>query len=61
MTSCIPQLSFSFYRHRSIRADFSGGQITSDAGRCLCGLLISGMDLLAAWQRASVMIATIRV
>jgi Transposase DDE domain group 1 len=31
-TSCIPQLSFSFYRHRSIRADFSGGQITSDAG-----------------------------
>src|SRR5258708_8040236 len=32
MTSCIPQLSFSFYRHRCIRADFSGGQITSDAG-----------------------------
>src|SRR5260370_37367125 len=32
MTSCIPQLWFSFYRHRSIRADFSGGQITSDAG-----------------------------
>ena len=32
MTSCIPQLSFSFYRHRAIRADFSGGQITSDAG-----------------------------
>src|ERR1700675_554207 len=32
MTSCIPQLLFSFYRHRSIRADFSGGQITSDAG-----------------------------
>jgi len=28
----IPQLSFSFYRHRSIRVDFSGGQITSDAG-----------------------------
>src|SRR5437899_9737766 len=23
---------FSFYRHRAIRADFSGGQITSDAG-----------------------------
>src|ERR1700676_1234801 len=32
MTSCIPQLSFSFYHHRSIRADFSGGLITSDAG-----------------------------
>jgi hypothetical protein len=33
MTSCyIRQLSFSFYRHRSLRVDFSGGQITSDAG-----------------------------
>ena len=33
MTSCcIPQLSFSFYRHRAIRADFSGGRITTDAG-----------------------------
>jgi hypothetical protein len=33
MTSCcIPQLSFSFYRHHPIRADFSGGQISSDAG-----------------------------
>src|SRR5262252_44154 len=33
VTSCyIPQLSFSFYRHRPIRADFSGGQISSDAG-----------------------------
>jgi hypothetical protein len=33
MTSCcIPQLAFSFYRHRAIQADFSGGQITSDAG-----------------------------
>src|SRR6202162_747898 len=33
MTSCcIPQLSFSFYRHHPIRADFSGGQISTDAG-----------------------------
>ena len=32
MTCCIPQLSFSFFRHQPIRADFSGGQITSDAG-----------------------------
>ncbi len=33
MTSCcIPQLSFSFYRHQPIRVDFSGGQISSDAG-----------------------------
>jgi hypothetical protein len=31
-TCCIPQLPFSFYQHRAIRADFSGGQITSDAG-----------------------------
>src|ERR1700687_5009921 len=30
--SVLPQLSFSFYRHQSIRADFTGGQITSDAG-----------------------------
>jgi len=28
----VPQLTFSFYRHQPIRADFSGGQITSDAG-----------------------------
>jgi len=32
VTTCIPQLNFSFYRHQPIRADFSGGQITSDAG-----------------------------
>jgi hypothetical protein len=32
VTPCIPQLSFSFYRHQPICADFSGGQITSDAG-----------------------------
>ena len=32
MTACIPQLTFSFYRNRPIHCDFSGGQITSDAG-----------------------------
>jgi Transposase DDE domain group 1 len=32
MQSVVPQLTFSFYRHQLIRADFSGGQITSDAG-----------------------------
>lgn len=33
MTECIePQLAFSFYSHRRLRANFSGGQITSDAG-----------------------------
>jgi hypothetical protein len=30
--SVLPQLSFSFHHHRLICADFSGGQITSDAG-----------------------------
>jgi hypothetical protein len=30
--SVLPQLTFSFHRHQSIHADFSGGQITSDAG-----------------------------
>ena len=30
--SVVPQLTFSFHRHHLIRADFSGGQITSDAG-----------------------------
>jgi len=28
----LPQLTFSFHRHQSIQVDFSGGQITSDAG-----------------------------
>jgi hypothetical protein len=32
MTQCTPQLSFSFYSHRFIRCQFSGGQISSDAG-----------------------------
>jgi len=32
VTPCISQLNFSFYRHQPIRADFSGGQITSEAG-----------------------------
>ncbi|HEV2396867.1 MAG TPA: IS1380 family transposase, partial [Candidatus Sulfotelmatobacter sp.] len=30
--SVLPQLTFSFHRQQPIRADFSGGQITSDAG-----------------------------
>jgi hypothetical protein len=33
VTTCrISQLRFSFYRHGAILSDFSGGQITSDAG-----------------------------
>ena len=56
-SSYIPQLSFSFYRHRLIRADFSGGQITSDAGLLPLRALISGMGLLAVWQNPSVILA----
>ncbi len=32
MTTRISQFRFSFYRHRPVHCDFSGGQITSDAG-----------------------------
>jgi hypothetical protein len=32
MTTRIPQFSFFFYRNRPVQCDFSGGQITSDAG-----------------------------
>jgi len=32
VTACISQLTFSFYHRQPICADFSGGQITSDAG-----------------------------
>ena len=32
MTSCIAQFTFFFYRPKPIRVDFSGGQISSDAG-----------------------------
>ena len=28
----VPQLTFSFYCHQLIRADFSGGQLSSDGG-----------------------------
>ena len=30
--SVLPQLTFSFYRHRPLQADFSGGQMSSDGG-----------------------------
>jgi hypothetical protein len=52
---------FSFYRNQAIRADFSGGQITSDAGLLPLRALISGMASIAGWQSVSVMIATIHV
>ncbi len=32
MTTRISQFRFSFYRNRPVHCDFSGGQITSDAG-----------------------------
>jgi hypothetical protein len=36
-------LTFSFYRHQPIRADFSGGQITGDAGLLPCAPSISAI------------------
>jgi hypothetical protein len=47
--SVVPQLSFSFYRHRSIRADFSGGQITSDAGLLPLGAFDQRHHLSRDW------------
>jgi hypothetical protein len=35
MTSCIAQFTFFLYRPKPIRVDFSGGQISSDAGLLL--------------------------
>ena len=32
VTSCIPQLHFSFYRSKRIQVDFCGGQLSGDAG-----------------------------
>ena len=35
MTECYSQLTFSFYQHKQLVADFKGGQISSDAGLLL--------------------------
>jgi hypothetical protein len=47
--SVLPQLSFSFYRHQPIRADFSGGQITSDAGLLPLRAFDQGHHLTRDW------------
>jgi len=45
----LPQLTFSFYRHQPIRADFSGGQITSDAGLLPLRAFDQRHHLTSAW------------
>ena len=47
--SVLPQLSFSFYRHQPVRADFSGGQITSDAGLLPLRAFDQGHHLTRDW------------
>jgi hypothetical protein len=47
--SVLPQLTFSFYRHQPIRADFSGGQITSDAGLLPLRAFDQRHHLTSAW------------
>ena len=53
MTDCIPQLLFSFYHHQPIRADFSGGQITSDAGLLPLRAFDQRHHLTRDWPEAS--------
>src|SRR5208282_1033225 len=48
----LPQLTFSFYRHQPIRAGFSGGQITSDAGLLPLRAFDQRHHLTSAWAAA---------
>src|SRR5438876_1007352 len=47
--SVVPQLTFSFYRQQPIHADFSGGQITSDAGLLPLRAFDQRHDLTRDW------------
>ena len=47
--SVLSQLNFSFHRHQPIRADFSGGQITSDAGLLPLRAFDQRHDLTREW------------
>jgi hypothetical protein len=47
--SVLSQLNFSFHRHQPIRADFSGGQITSDAGPLPLRAFDQRHDLTREW------------
>lgn len=47
--SVLSQLNFSFHRHQPIRADFSGGQITSDAGLLPLRAFDQRHDLTGEW------------
>lgn len=45
MTDCCRQLTFSFYQHKQLVADFKGGQISSDAGL----LTVRELDARLGW------------
>jgi len=49
MTQCTAQLAFSFHEKSRVVADFSGGEITSDAGL----LVLRELDEQLGWSEAA--------
>ena len=49
MTDCRTQLAFAFHQTTRVVADFTGGQITSDAGL----LVLRELDERLGWSRAA--------